>query len=578
MKKKLTLFLVMVMALVCVFAVSVFADSVHANVDKTQTVTLSDGTVLNLFDANGNALIWYKDANSETGYSSVRADSGAGEEGYTGGTVVINQSYQFSVGNSTVGTKTAYECNGITITVGGSTVDKGNIVVFNVMDDDALTSKGNPFNCFKDIFWSSSNLQYAYLRLDTVAIQANALNACANLKYVNLEDLTELRQLAGSTFNKCTSLFSGQVLDLTGTKLVSIGGNAVFAYLPIVGLKLPKTVTSIGDWCIQGAAITTFTFPTGVATIGGSQFNDCTSLKEIYINNTTTKISDRAFNNTILEKIFFVGTEDELTALLDNTGANNNAPFWNVVGENRENIISYTDYLALEDKSGNYVVYDYSYCEAYLEGEHTISGANPCVGTCGVCKLEFIKHSESAAIIVEISYSDFTKAGEKVSRCENEGCTHRNAEPVPAIFVNNGYSYSGTAILQGFAVNLEALGAYEEATGKTLQYGLAVASVAKLGATNTLFDGTTLKAGAFSASFDDKKQYSIFEMQVTGLVDDYKDTELFVCAYVIDGDTVTYISNGANTTTVEAVTYNQVVANAEANQTTDIIVNKEENV
>ncbi|MBR2444899.1 MAG: leucine-rich repeat domain-containing protein [Clostridia bacterium] len=167
----------------------------------------------------------------------------------------------------------------------------------------------------------------------------------------------------------------------------------------------------------------------------------------------------------------------------------------------------------------------------------------------------------------------------KCTACDVESFTilDKAEYQVPAIFVNNGYSYSGTAILQGFAVNFEALELYET-TGKTLQYGLAVASVAKLGATNTLFDGTTLKEGAFSVSFDDKKQYSIFEMQVTGLVDDYKDAELFVCAYVIDGDTVTYISNGANTTTVEAVTYNQVVANAEANQTTDIIVNKEENV
>ena len=167
----------------------------------------------------------------------------------------------------------------------------------------------------------------------------------------------------------------------------------------------------------------------------------------------------------------------------------------------------------------------------------------------------------------------------KCTACDVENFTilDKAEYQVPAIFVNNGYSYSGTAILQGFAVNLEALELYET-TGKTLQYGLAVASVAKLGETNTLFDGTTLKEGAFSVSFDDKKQYSIFEMQVTGLVDDYKDAELFVCAYVIDGDTVTYISNGANTTTVEAVTYNQVVANAEANQTTDIIVKKEENV
>ena len=213
-------------------------------------------------------------------------------------------------------------------------------------------------------------------------------------------------------------------------------------------------------------------------------------------------------------------------------------------------------------------------------GNHIYTADNDCstAENCTICLLTVVDaktHDVKTVIEYLEGYLNFGKVTEY---CANDGCTAKDhTGSCPAIFVNNGYSYSGTAILQGFAVNLEALNAYE-ATGKTVQYGLAVASVAKLGATNTLFDGTTLKEGAFSVSFDDKKQYSIFEMQVTGLVDDYKDAELFVCAYVIDGDTVTYISNGANTTTVEAVTYNQVVANAEASQTTDIIIKKEENV
>ncbi|MBQ7907539.1 MAG: leucine-rich repeat domain-containing protein [Clostridia bacterium] len=190
-----------------------------------------------------------------------------------------------------------------------------------------------------------------------------------------------------------------------------------------------------------------------------------------------------------------------------------------------------------------------------------------------------------AGEIDSIKYTDgYLKIGYKYYLCDREDCTVEsftisdNAEyQVPAIFVNNGYSYSGTAILQGFAVNSDALVAYEEANQTTVQYGLVVGSVAKLGATNTLFDGTTLKAGAFSVSFDDKRNYSIFEMQVTGLTADYHNTELFVCAYVIDNGTVTYISNGANTSAVDPVTYNEVVANAEANQTTEIIIKKEEN-
>ena len=576
MKKRIALILTMVLALVCVFAVSVFADSVHANVDKSQTVTLDDGTVCNLFDSEGNALIWFMNGSE---LQSIRADDS--RMIYTAG------SYTFNVGNSTVGTKTAYEVINIQIALESGTIEKSKIVVLNLMDDDVLVNDGGnigkPVNCLKNVAWANKILEYAFCRLDTVALQQQAFCGCDKLKYVNLEDLTELRQIGGGqTFSQSPVLFAGEVLDLTGTKLVTINGNGSFGYVPFVGIKLPLTATYGASWMFQHTELESVTIPTTVSKINDNMFKGCNSLTTIYLSSTTTEIANDVFKKESnrepkLEKIFFVGTKAELEALIANTNTSNNGPFFNVVGENNANIISYADYLALEDKSGYYAVYDYSYCEAYLEGEHTISGANPCVGTCGVCKLEFIKHSESAAIIVEISYSDFTKAGEKVSRCENEGCTHRNAEPVPAIFVNNGYSYSGTAFLQGFAVNLEALGAYE-ATGKTVQYGLAVASVAKIGATNTLFDGTTLKAGAFSVSFDDKKQYSIFEMQVTGLVDDYKDTELFVCAYVIDGDTVTYISNGANTTTVEAVTYNQVVASAEANQTTDIIVKKEENV
>ncbi|MBQ7907584.1 MAG: hypothetical protein IJ309_06375, partial [Clostridia bacterium] len=109
-------------------------------------------------------------------------------------------------------------------------------------------------------------------------------------------------------------------------------------------------------------------------------------------------------------------------------------------------------------------------------------------------------------------------------------------------------------------------------------YGLAVGSALKLGATNTLFDGTALKDGAFSVSFDDKRQYTIFEMQVTGLTSAYHDTELFVCAYVIDNGVVTYISNGENTSTVDPVTYSQIVAVEEGKSTEIIIPKKEEAV
>lgn len=345
--------LTMVLMLVCVLAIAVSADSVHSGkVDLDATVTLDNGTVCNLFDSQGNALIWYNDADGNL--QSIRADDER---------VIYKCTYQFNVGSSTVGSVTAYEVSDMWIALDSGNISKGNIVVLNLMDDDVLINNninlGKPVNCLKTIAWSNKVLEYAFCRLDTVALQQQAFCGCDKLKYINLEDLTELRQIGGGqTFGQSSKLFAGQTLDLTGTKLSDISGNGAFNGVPIVGLKLPKTVVSLNDWNIQGTAITSFLFPTGVATIAGSQFKNCASLKEIYINNTTTKISDNAFLSTnAFEKIFFVGTKGELESLISNTGATGNSTFLAAA----ENIISYEKYEALADKSGKYAVYGVNY-------------------------------------------------------------------------------------------------------------------------------------------------------------------------------------------------------------------------
>ena len=161
MKKRIFLMLVMAVMLVLALSVAVSADSVHAGkVDLNQKVTLSDGTECALFDADGDALIWYKDANGAL--QSIKAQDER---------VKYNGSYKFNVGNSTVGTVTAYEVNKIEIALESGTLGCGNIVVFNAMDDDVLTNTGNyknvPVNCIRsNTFINSKNIEYAFLRLD----------------------------------------------------------------------------------------------------------------------------------------------------------------------------------------------------------------------------------------------------------------------------------------------------------------------------------------------------------------------------------------------------------------------------
>ena len=301
MKKKILLFLVIVAAVACLFTLSASAESVHeGKVDLNATVTLNDtnNTVLKLFDAEGNALIWYIDANSETGYSSIRADANT-----IGGPYV---QYKTSwKGN--IGSETAYQVGTVSITdASGKTFDNKQIVVFNIMDDDVLVNEGytgNPVNCFSCTFQSCTNLQYAYLRLDTIALYAKAFDGCSNLVYANLPDLTNLKHISGgTTFNNCTKLFAGQELDLTRTSLILCTGDGAFNKAAFTTIKLPDTVTTIDGYTFQYSEMTSFRFPSGLTSMAPSVYNagpflGCAKLTTVtnFENTKITSICTKAF-------------------------------------------------------------------------------------------------------------------------------------------------------------------------------------------------------------------------------------------------------------------------------------------
>ena len=123
MKKKLFLAIVMTAILTMLLAFSTSAESIHNenNVDYNAIVTLDDNTVCNLFDSDGNALIWYisgTDDNGKNIYSSIRADDERVR--YTSATWE----------NITTNIKIVMEDETV--------IGAGKFVVFNIMDDDVL--------------------------------------------------------------------------------------------------------------------------------------------------------------------------------------------------------------------------------------------------------------------------------------------------------------------------------------------------------------------------------------------------------------------------------------------------------
>ncbi len=523
MKKKLFLAIVMAAIFVLTLAFAVSADSVHNEntVDYSATVTLDDGTVCELFDDEGNALIWYISGTQDGKniYTSIRADD-ASRVTWKAESWDEVQSWDALLDD-------------------GTTSIKSKIVVINLMDDDVVRNTGNasflnkPMNNFKKLFENMKNLEYCYLRLDTNTINTNSFNGCSKLKYINLEDLTQLNRMAQNNhFSGCTSLFDGQVLDLTRTKLSEFEGSSTFSGVPFKGVKFPETMVKIGS---------------------GTTFNNCTKLEFISIGNKAKFYNTPFSGCTSLKAIYYVGSLDELNA----------STVGSVVTD--ATVRSYAEYKSLPDKSGVYVVYNYSRCEAFNQGVHGETTAiNRCLGTCVICGDTLVNHTETENLTVTIEYSNYTTAGTKTTVCLNTGCTYSKAEEAPALFENKGYSspVDGRGeIAICFIVNRKAIGDYEEATGKTLEYGVFAAVKANLGSGDALSTADTIKAEASHI-----ENVFSFELKITGFeTDEHKDAKLAIGAYVIatkgESAEVSYLQVGtpAENESYSFVSYNDIV-------------------
>ncbi len=259
MKKKLFLFIAIIAVFACIFAFGAHAAEPD---NSAQTVTLDDGTVCALWDTDGNGLVWYK---TDSGYAYISATDPAVDyyNGWNGG--------------DQLGT--------MKITVNGTTYDKSSFVVLNFKGGIKITSGqrvGNFINRLSKTFTSASNLEYVYLPLETIVLNGEDFKSCAKLKYVNLEDLSELTAIGSQTFNGCTSLFTNMALDLSNTKIKSLG-SGVFGSVPAKEFKFPTTLESIDQWAFQYCkTLEKVTFLAPPKTINtNTLFRECYELREI---------------------------------------------------------------------------------------------------------------------------------------------------------------------------------------------------------------------------------------------------------------------------------------------------------
>ncbi len=181
------------------------------------------------------------------------------------------------------------------------------------------------------------------------------------------------------------------------------------------------------------------------------------------------------------------------------------------------------------------------------------------------CELGYDEHSgeEKLAFDSEKGYFADIDIVTACTKCLSEEVNGT----IGAIFSYLGYSYTESALggtysmAQFFGVNEESLVKYEEAVGTTLSFGV----IAKA---NKLEDGQE-SVSAISPSFDGEKvlykdftsdKQSYFEIKVSNITAELKDTKIIFCAYVIENGKMSYLNNNQTVEELTGESYNDVVA------------------
>ena len=149
-------------------------------------------------------------------------------------------------------------------------------------------------------------------------------------------------------------------------------------------------------------------------------------------------------------------------------------------------------------------------------------------------------------IIKDVIYKNgMTQAGTSVYKCLycDEGLVEESEPTFAPLFTCLGYSsseFNADGIAVGYIVNNTAIDEYESLTGKSVKYGVFAVTEEKLG-NSDIFGANGAAKGVISAEITNY-EFVAFELKITGFTDDYKNVKLAMGAYVevTDGEATEY--------------------------------------
>ncbi len=405
--------------------------------------------------------------------------------------------------------------------------------------------------------------------LSVTSIGGYAFAECDNLTAVNFPENNQITGTFIGIIMSCPKITSFQIpagvttlgydnfwhckalteIDISGISQITGGNN--FADTAITKLEFSNELTNLPNGNVN-SILEEIRFGANIQSIGAS--NLCIkTIKRVYLPATVTTLgsnilgwsnsADSSYNITFI----FTGTRAEAEALqayykewtlANNPGhAPNSSKLYDAV------LVSASEFDVTAEPVGYHFVYGYNKCEAFYDGQHTISDE-------AECKFEG---------------EDYVSRYISVCAC-TRGCGEDAVTEIAGpLFTNKGYSVyeenGKGSIAFGLYIDEKNISDYEAYTGEKVTFGFVIGSESSELDGNIIgADGACLLDGAIVTDFAtiDFKSFSIYNLKLTGISTDLQKAKSIYCsAYVLDGDSVSYIGDSV-TKKALSVSYNSL--------------------
>lgn len=523
MKKKLLIFALILSALLCVFAISVFAADI--TVDHINYTT------------NGTKA--YFNANTPTDGTITE--------------LVIPEKITFE---------------GVEYSVVGTTRIDGNWPTEDTLINSvvSVTFPATVTSIDTHTFRQYKGLKYVEFKGEITAFNDAEFYECTALEEVKFAYPDSVVNLHQFTFTGCEKLATISPLN----NLVKIGPSAL-RDVPATYITDFSDVTTIGEWAFCDSGITGKFYIPNLNSISSHAFRECHNLTGIKLGGSFTALYNACFYNcynleyvvlsssvkTLDQHVFAKCSELEYIVVKNAlTSASTSNLFQNC---NKLKSILYTgnnasDLTSLSVFSSCATAQFADYDQSNPPATRTIFYGTPVCSECG--------DIDTASF--EFDFFGFTSKMYDQKTCASCGYTDVAKEYAPIIKIL-GYSKEeatgGSFFAYGYSLDSESLRVYTEKTGEDVSYGVIVGTyLADSNGDIIDKDANSLIENFVNINFSkmDLDNFSLYNIKVTGIKNDAQKALLVYCSgYAIAGNNISYLGE-AETKKAVAVSYNSI--------------------